>query len=190
MASLPNGFAIRAPTFDDVEAIAEVLLADDLADAGLSVYDADFVRDQWSSPGFDLATDAWVVLDPDGTAIAHANVMPDGPDLVKSWGVVHLEHRGRGIGSALLDRVEARALQRLTGLERARLHHAINDVDKAARALLVARGFSFVRSFRHMQIDLGGPRGSGHAAHRHRDRTHRSGDGPRARARDLRRGLR
>jgi len=59
MRPLPDGYEIRPPTFDDVEGVAEVLLADDLADVGESDIDADFVRDQWSAPGVDLSEDAW-----------------------------------------------------------------------------------------------------------------------------------
>jgi hypothetical protein len=34
MRPLPDGYEIRPPTFDDVEGVAEMLLADDLADTG------------------------------------------------------------------------------------------------------------------------------------------------------------
>jgi hypothetical protein len=51
---LPPGYELRAPTLDDADAVANVL-----ADAGQTVLDADFLRDEWSRAGFDLATDAW-----------------------------------------------------------------------------------------------------------------------------------
>ena len=159
--SLPEGYSIRSPALDDVGAMDTVLLADDLVDTGQSDYDEDFVRDQWSIPGFDPAEDAWLVLGPDGAVVASGNVMPDGDERLKSWGLVHPAHRGLGIGSALLDRMEARAAERLAGVAGATLHHAIDDVDEAARAMVLARGSAFVRSFRHMQIDLDGPRDPG-----------------------------
>jgi len=96
---LPDGYGIRPPTFDDVEGVAEMLLADDLADIGESDVDADFVRNQWSAPGVDLSEDAWVITDPDRTIVAHANLSPDGEGKVKSWGVVRPEHRERGLGA-------------------------------------------------------------------------------------------
>lgn len=46
---LPPGYRIRPPTLDDVDAVAEVLLVDDLADTGQPPFDAEFVRDQWST---------------------------------------------------------------------------------------------------------------------------------------------
>jgi len=163
MRPLPDGYEIRSPSFEDVERVAEVLLADDLAETGESDLDADFVRDQWSKPGVELSEDAWVVTDPNETIVAHANLSPEGEGKLKSIaGVVHPEHRGRGIGSALLDRLEARASDRLRGIPAGILHTAVNVSDPAAAALVRSRGFEYVRTFRHLQIDLdGSPRDPG-----------------------------
>jgi mycothiol synthase len=162
MPPLPAGYEIRPPTFDDVDGVAEVLLADDLADTGESEFDADFVRDQWSAPGVELSEDAWVITDSNGTIVAHANLSPDGEGKLKSWGVVHPEHRGRGLGSALLDRLQARASDRLRGMASPVLHIAVTDTDTAAAALARTRGFEHVRTFRHLKIDLdGSPRDPG-----------------------------
>jgi mycothiol synthase len=156
MRPLPDGYEIRPPTFDDVEGVAEMLLADDLADTGESDFDADFVRNQWSAPEVALSEDAWVVTDANARIVAHANISPDGEGKVKSWGVVHPEHRGRGLGAALLDRSEVRASDRLRGMTSAVLHIGVIDTDRAAAALVRGRGFERVRTFRHLQIDLDG----------------------------------
>ena len=156
MRPLPPGYEIQPPTFDDVDGVAEMLLADDLADTGESDFDADFVRDQWSPPGLDLSEDAWLALGPDRTVVGHANVAPDGEGKVKSWGIVHRDHRGLGLGSALLDRIEARALQRLGASAGGSLFTAVTDTDAAGAALVAARGFQRVRTFRHLQLDLDG----------------------------------
>ena len=162
MRPLPDGYEIRPPTFDDVEGVADVLLADDLADTGESDLEADFVRDQWSAPGVELFEDAWVITDPNGTIVAHANLSPDGEGKLKSWGVVHPEHRGRGLGAALLDRLEARASDRLRGIASPVLHVAVTDTDALAAALVRTRGFERVRTFRHLKLDLdGSPRDPG-----------------------------
>ncbi len=161
MGPLPPGYATRPPTFDDIEAIAEVLLADDLQDTGQSIYDADFVRNQWPVRDFDPARDGLLVLGPGGAVVGFGNVLPEGETRVKSWGVVHPKHRGLGIGSTVFDWIESRALERLAGVAGATFEHSINDVDEAARAIVLARGLRPVRSFRHMQIDLDGPRDPG-----------------------------
>jgi mycothiol synthase len=162
MRPLRAGYELRPAMLDDLDGVAATLLADDLADVGESHFDADFVRDQWSLPGVELSEDGWVITDPDGTIVAHALVSPDGEGKLKSWGVVHPEHRGLGVGSALLDRMEARASERLRGLPGAVLHTAVTDKDTAGMALVRSHGFAHVRTFRHLRIDLdGSPRDPG-----------------------------
>lgn len=153
---LPAGYELRAPIPDDLDAVAAVFIADDAGDAGEIVLDADFLRDEWSRVGFDLATDAWVVADPAGAIVGYVQVMFEEPN-VESWGVVHPEHRGRGIGSSLFDRIEERASELMAGLPSPRFRHAINAGDRAAEGLLQARGLRLARHFWHMQIDFAGP---------------------------------
>jgi mycothiol synthase len=151
-----GGYEFRAPTVGDLEAVADLFLADELDDSGESVIDANFLREEWSRPGFDLATDAWVVVDADATIVGFGQAMREGPAVVESWGVVHPEHRGRGIGASLMDWIERRAAELVAGLPSCRFRHAINAGDRAAAAMLAARGLRLVRHFWHMQIDLVG----------------------------------
>jgi mycothiol synthase len=134
--------------------VAKVLVADDLEHAGQSVLDASFLSDQWSRVDFDLATDAWVVVRRGDAIVGYGQATREEPTVVGSLGVVHPAHRGRGVGSSLLDRIQARASELLAGLPSARFRHAINAGDPAAAAMLRARGLRPVRHFWHMQIDL------------------------------------
>lgn len=154
--SLPAGYELRAPTLDDVDAVGDVFVADALHDDGQVVLDADFLRNEWSRVGFDLATDAWVVADDAGKIVGYAQAMLEEPN-VEAWGVVHPGHRGRGIGSSLLDRVEERASELMAALPAPRLRFVINVGDRAAEGMLRARRLQLVRHFWHMQIDLDGP---------------------------------
>ena len=131
--------------------------ADDIDDVGEVVLDADFIGSAWNRSGFDLATDAWVVVDDAGTIVAYAHAMRDGPDVVDSWGLVHPAHRGQGLGPDLLDRIEERAGQLLAGVPDAKFRQSVNAGDRAAAAMLQARGLRPVRHFWHMGIDLEGP---------------------------------
>ncbi len=157
MNLLPTGYELRTPTEDELEMVAAVLTADELADAGQITLGADFVRGEWSHAGFDLSTDAWVVADRAGTIVGYAHAVREDPATVFPWGVVHPLHRGRGIGTVLFDRVEDRAARLLAGIPSGRFRHAINAGDLTAAAILQTRGLRPVHHFWHMQIDLTGP---------------------------------
>jgi mycothiol synthase len=155
--ALRDGYRLRPPTADDLDAIGEVLRADDLDDGGQAVLDADFVREEWNHDGFDPATDAWVVTEAAGRVVGYGNVKREEPEVVESWGVVHPEHRGRGVGSALLDRIEERASELLAASPSGRFRHAINARDEGAASMIRDRGLRPVRHFWHMEIDVGRP---------------------------------
>jgi mycothiol synthase len=151
---LPEGYEFRAPILGDLDAVAGVLIADDLDDAGEIVLDADFLLTGWNRSSFDLASDAWVIVDGTDSIVAYGQVMREEPSIVGSWGIVHPSQRGRGLGSPLLDRIEQRADRLLADVPDSRFRHAINAGDRAAAAMLHARGLHPVRHFWHMGIDL------------------------------------
>ena len=137
--------------------MGDVLLADQRADGVQPTLDASFVRQVWSRPDFELAADAWVVTDAAGAIVAYGQASLEEPGVVGSWGVVHPEHRRRGIGSSLFDRIEGRAALLLAGASAPRFRHSISGADTAAAAMAGARGLRLIRHFWHMQIDLAGP---------------------------------
>ncbi len=137
--------------------VGAVLVADQLADGIEPTMDAAFMRQVWSRPGIDLATDAWIVTEIGDRIVAYGQATSDEPDLVGSWGVVHPDARGRGIGTALFDRIEAHAAELLAGVETPRFRHAIGGADAAAAAMATARGLRPIRHNWHMQIELDGP---------------------------------
>jgi mycothiol synthase len=151
---LPPAYRFRAPTPDDLDAVAELLVASDLHDAGQSFLDAGFLQDQWSRVGFAPATDAWVVVHGENAIVGYGQARREVPTILESWAVIHPGHRGRGLGAWLLGRIQQRASELLAGVPSARFRHAINAGDRAAAAMLAASGLHPVRHFWYMQFDL------------------------------------
>ena len=73
--SLPAGYRLRAPAPGDLDAVADALIVTELDEAGQAVLGTDFVRDEWSRVGFELAADAWVVVDGAGTIAGYVQAM-------------------------------------------------------------------------------------------------------------------
>lgn len=150
-------YSLRAATPSDFDAIAEVLRADELDDAGHVSLGADFVHDEWSEIGFDLATDAWVAVDSQESILGYGQARQTESTVVDSWATVDPAWRGRGIGGALLDLIEARAFEMLAGSSRGRFRHSVHAGDSAAAELLEARGLRPLRHFWHLERTLPRP---------------------------------
>lgn len=110
-----------------------------------------YVADVWRNPRFEMAADTLVVAGPTGEVVAYADVSElDDPQISSIWGPVHPEHRGRGIGTALLGWAEARARRSGSTM----WHAHTTGGDEAAHALLAENGYELVRSNLHMLLDL------------------------------------
>jgi mycothiol synthase len=102
----------------------------------------------WLS-GPDLSSDTWLIEEA-GSLVALGWVEKHHETGV-AVGVVHREHRGRGLGSRLVDRSE----ERLAALAVGRIHAVTLVPDVAAGPLLSRRGYREVRRFLEMTIELG-----------------------------------
>jgi mycothiol synthase len=150
----PDGYAFRAPAAADADAVGALFAAERAHDPEAPLLDANFIRRVWSLPGFDAASGAWVAIDGSGTIVAYAQVSVDEPGVIGSWGIVHPARRGRGIGIALLDRIERRAAELADGDPATAFRHAVSANDHVAAAMVRARGLHPIRHFWHMQADL------------------------------------
>ena len=134
-----------------------VLLADQLADDVEPTIDAHFLRQVWSRSCLRSGR-RWLGRHRRRRSIvAYGQVGREEGDGVWSWGVVHPEQRGRGIGSALFDRIEQRASTVLAGVPSPRFRQSMNGADRRRRRDVTAPGLRPIRHFWHMQIDLDGP---------------------------------
>jgi mycothiol synthase len=152
---LPDGYAIRAPTTDDFRAVADLILASDVAGFGEPDYTEQELLADWQD--LDLRWDAWVVAAPGGELAGYAAVENRGHGTVFAEGYVHPAHTGLGVGVYLVRLTEARAREhaaRVPPGSRVVVDNTINGEDGAARRLLEQTGYEAVRHFRRMAIEL------------------------------------
>ena len=148
---LPSGYRLRPP---EVNEVSDIYLLTEACDAALGAppsLSEDLIRQFWSRPRFVLETDGWVV-ELERSIVGYAEVWEIDPTRLSAFAVVHPDHTGRGIGSALATLVENRSEQMTLG--DARLFTASLTPDEAAAKLLAARGYEWARRFWHMEVEL------------------------------------
>ncbi len=133
---------VRAYTSDDAAAVAKLAAADEERFYGRPSHIAARDVEEWTS----RAKDAWV-WEEDGAVVAAAwcEVWGDTAVIVGMVGA-----KGRGLGSAVVDQAE----QRLASEEWTKIHAITLEPDAAARALFEGRGYTEVRRFYEMAVEL------------------------------------
>lgn len=141
---LPEGYRVRAATPDDVTEIHRLVAASERVLYGAAETDRDTIAADLARPRLEPATDTALVYDAAGELAAWAWVDR------RSEVAVHPDHRGRGLGAALLDWVTARAGE----LNTERIVQTVEESDRAAVALLRSRGYEPMVSSWLLGIDL------------------------------------
>src|SRR5229473_1962879 len=72
--TLPTNFLQRPPTMEDVAAVTELINSCEIAQYATAEVTQDDIRTEWQSPGFELTTDAWVVIAPNSHLVAYGAV--------------------------------------------------------------------------------------------------------------------
>ena len=160
---LPEGFTARGARMEDVEpAFAlfsawsqSVIHENDIADA-------DAVRREWVSPGFDLAEDTRLVFAPNGDMAGYVEVWTTVKPPVHPWmwGRVHPGYEGLGIGTWLMDWAEQRALRALDSVpDGLRFAPRVGTFQQARKPkkLFKDMGYHHIRTSYQMRIELGAP---------------------------------
>ncbi|MDP9184664.1 MAG: GNAT family N-acetyltransferase [Actinomycetota bacterium] len=167
-SELPPGFRIRNATLDDVPAVAAVGRACDLADIGEIDMNEEWLHDDWVRARFNPSTDAWIVTENGGKAVAFAYTWDEEPHArFDSVGWVHPDYRRRGLGTALVQEVERRALRDRTQVPAGSAIRVLQSFDtdasgardpdaSGARILFEALGYEPEKEYLHMEIDVPG----------------------------------
>ncbi len=155
---LPTGYSVRQAAVEDAEAVAAVIAACQVAGTGKAETTAAEVLDDWKL--IELAEEAAVVVAPDGQIVACVDILNRTYVSVSVYGYVHPNHRGRGIGRALVEWGETWTRDRIDRAPddaRVVARHYLPATDGAARELLESQGYAPVRAVYTMEIDLPEP---------------------------------
>jgi mycothiol synthase len=130
--TLPAGVTARPASMDDVEAVTSLIEACEAAEDREVEIDRSDVVSAWSRPSFRPERDARIVMK-SGRPVAWAEVFEGR----RAEADVHPEHRGRGIGRALLEWTEAAARDAGGSL----VGQSVTDANAGAAELFRARGY-------------------------------------------------
>ncbi|MGE5334079.1 MAG: N-acetyltransferase family protein, partial [Nitrososphaerota archaeon] len=157
--ALAPGYTYRSPTEDDIPAIIAVMNAFDTFFVGHSDdYTPDDIHDDWIR--LNPQTDAWVFRAPDGSVAGYGTETNMGYGQLQIDGYTHPDHRGKGIGAAIIALGEARAEAQIDQQPegaRVTVHDSVLVEDTAAHALLDARGYTLIRTHWRMGIEMAAP---------------------------------
>ncbi|HEY7416511.1 MAG TPA: GNAT family N-acetyltransferase [Ktedonobacteraceae bacterium] len=158
--TLPLGFSARAATIDDVEKITELVRLCENKLYRKAETTSEDVHHDFNMPGFDIATDSWLVHAQDGLLVGMAAI--DQMEHARLWldFAVHPQYQDQGIGEYLLHEAEMWG-QRQVSLAAPELRVVISvgeDVlDQASQQLLLGQGYQVVRRTWRMEIELQEP---------------------------------
>ncbi len=155
-------YIMRPPTFDDLPAVVELINICAIEQLGSPEFSIDSLNFEWTEPGVNIATDRRTYWTSDGQLAAYGEFWDTGTAHVQVavWGRVHPAHRGRGLGSAIIEWAHRRADASLAlapaGAQVVLSTHIFNTATDAA-TLLKQHGFELVRHFWRMVRELDSP---------------------------------
>lgn len=149
----------RAVVMDDLQAVVDLINANEQAKYGTNEITCEELRSQWEAPIFHLAEDALAWFSEDQQLVAYAEFWDQRAHHVRlhAYAVVHPQHCGQGLGSQAEAWLRARALKNVSLAPdgaRVVLHQFLNTIEHEACQLLSNQGWQAIRSNYRMMIDL------------------------------------
>ena len=133
----------------DAAAVTELVVALESSLYGKTAFSQADLEEEWSE--IDLGKDARVVRE--GDRVVGYSLVRERGELCRVEGYVHPDALGRGIGKLIATGLEEDA----AGAGARRVQNAVLEADSAARTLLESLGYSAVRVFRELRIELEAP---------------------------------
>ena len=162
-AELPAGFTARGATLDDVETAMRLFNRWSRSVIGRDEFAApESIRDEWQSPGVNLAEDVRHIFAPNGELVAHIEVWTNSNPLVhpELWARLDPQYEDLGIGTWMIDWAEQRALCALPNVPSGlRYTSRVASYRKATKAkkLFEDLGYQHIRSLYYMHIEMDAP---------------------------------
>jgi GNAT superfamily N-acetyltransferase len=145
-----HNLAARPPALSDLEAVTELIVACERADAGIAAVSEEEVENSWQAPGFMLRTDAWVIVTKKGQIVGYADVRQSGGYQLTSLLRVHPDYLGRGIGTLLVWLTEERArdMMRAFPVEQpVTLINCVCSLNERSQHLFEREGYTLARHY-------------------------------------------
>ena len=154
-----HNLSARIPTLQDAKAVTELMSACDIANFGSIDTTKEDVAKAWSTPNFDLRTDAWVIVTRKGQLVGYADVRQDSSqEQLVCFVRIHPDYRGRGVGTLFTLLIEERARQIACNAhprKRVTLSVTVCVRNRGARQLLEREGYMSVKRFWRLSINDG-----------------------------------
>ena len=155
MAILLKNLLARSPKMEDLVAIRELVRACDIEEYGLANSTIEDLASNWHQPGFNLTTDAWIIVTNKGQAVGFTCVWHKESEQIFTSVCVHPAYRGRGIGTLLLRLVEERARQIVRNARpgsRVTLCGTVSSLNEQAKCLFEREGYTALRTNWRIEI--------------------------------------
>ena len=155
MAVLLKNLLARSPKLEDMVAITELIKACDVDEYGIADSTMEDLSSNWHQPGFNLASDAWVIVTNKGQSVGFACVWHRDNEQIFTFVCVHPEYRSRGIGTLLLRLVEERARQLVAGAcpgTRVTLCGTVSSLNEQAKRLFEREGYTSIRKIWRIEV--------------------------------------
>lgn len=157
---LQTGYNVRNPTEDDIPGIVDLIYEHEVAETGLADhYEPEDILADWEH--LEPETDAWLIIAPDGSFGGYGTLTAEaGTGRIAEDGYVHPAHYRRGIGTTLIELMEARAAELAPGMPegiRIVLGNNVIAESEPARTLLEAHSYELKRVYFRMHIMMEEP---------------------------------
>lgn len=148
------GYTVRRATVDDAQTILDITAAHNVPLIGDPNATLDDVTDELVEPGFDLATDGWLVSSADAGAVGWGWVCRNGTSN-KIDIAVYLRPGHETVAAWLWQQAQQRAIEigRELSHEAITIDSGLYPSDKLVRDLAADDGFAVATSFVRMRID-------------------------------------